>query len=127
MPVNANVEPGDVAGDVDPPVPEPEPPVVEAGLVAGPEELPPVVPLLPDIVAPAAGLAVRISGTTHAAAPAVATTDALPRAWRLENVRPERASPGETGDAATSRFVRSLCIVTARPLLPGEDYCRSPM
>jgi hypothetical protein len=39
---------------------------------------PPVAP--PERVAPAAGLAVRISGTTQAAAPAVARTPARPSA-----------------------------------------------
>jgi hypothetical protein len=116
--VNASVEPGDVAGDagaVDASVPGLEPPEVDAGLVVGLLVLPPGVPWLPDIVAPAAGLAVRISGTTHAAAPAPATADIRPRAWRLENVRPGRASPGATGDAPTSRLVPCLCI--RRPVL----------
>src|ERR1700678_1521855 len=36
-----------------------------------------------DRVAPPAALAVRISGTTQAAAPAVATADIRPMAWRL--------------------------------------------
>jgi hypothetical protein len=38
----------------------------------------------PDKVAPPAGRAVRISGTTQAAAPAVANADMRPMAWRLE-------------------------------------------
>jgi hypothetical protein len=129
MPVNASVDPGDVDGDEVPPVPVPVPvpPVVE-GLVAGLLELPPVVPWLLDRVAPAAGLAVRISGTTQAAAPALAATDIRPSAWRLENVRPGRASPGATGDVPTSRFVACLFMSSARPFgdLEGESTDRSP-
>ena len=72
---------------------------------------------------PAAGLAVRISGTTQAAAPAVATADIRPSAWRLENVRPERASPGATGDAPTSRFVRCLGMSSVRSsVVSGGDF-----
>lgn len=117
MPVNASVE-GDVAGEAVPEDPGPELPVVEE-LVAGLLVLDPEDGTgFPDRDAPAAGLAVRISGTTQAAAPALAATDIRPRAWRLENVRPGRASPGVTGDAPASRFVRSPCISSARPLVP---------
>src|SRR5580704_9445570 len=65
---------------------------VEA-LVLSPPEAPtePVPPVL-DNVAPAAGLAVKISGTTHAAAPAVATADMRPMAWRRE-IRVRAAPP----------------------------------
>jgi hypothetical protein len=53
-------------------------------------------------------LAVRISGITQAAAPAVANTDMRPMAWRLET----RFSSDLAGD---SRFPcgSSLCIVAA--------------
>jgi hypothetical protein len=73
------------------------------------------------MVAPAAGLAVRISGTTQAAAPALAATDIRPRAWRLENVRLGRASPGATGDVPTSRFVACLSMSSARPLVTSRE------
>src|SRR5258708_5667405 len=69
---------------------------VEALVVTSPEAptdpVPPDPPV-PDRAAPAAGLAVRISGTTHATAPAVATADMRPMAWRREiRVRPARPS-----------------------------------
>jgi hypothetical protein len=104
-PVNASVD-GAVDGAlgvaVGPPVVcEPGLPDAVDGLVAGLVPLPPdpPPPWFPDNVAPAAGLAVRISGTTHAAAPAVAATDIRPRAWRLEIARLGPAVSGETGDA----------------------------
>ena len=67
-------------------------------------------------VAPPAGLAVRISGATQAAAPAVANRDMRPIAWRLER----RDSPGIAGDAATSPSASSLDISTTVPHSPGE-------
>jgi hypothetical protein len=60
-------------------------------------------------VAPPAGLAVRISGATQAAAPAVANRDMRLIAWRLER----RDSPGTARDAATSPCASSLRISTA--------------
>ena len=53
----------------------------------------------PESAAPAAGLAVRISGTTQAAAPAPTTADMRPRAWRLE-IRP-RSEVGPPGTVVT--------------------------
>jgi hypothetical protein len=60
--------------------------------------------------APAAGFAVMISGTTQAAAPAVATTDMRPNAWRLERVRPDGGSPGAAGHTSPSPCDPCLCI-----------------
>ena len=77
-PVNASAPPGVVAGDVDAPGVEPGALEVDWGLVVG--LLPLVGEGFPDSVAPAAGFAVRISGTTHAAAPALAAIDIRPSA-----------------------------------------------
>ena len=63
----------------------------------------PLVPTLPEREAPAAGFAVRISGTTQAAAPAVATADMRPMAWRRERRgRSKRAAPSAIRAAAPS-------------------------
>ena len=121
-PPDGDVEEVSVAGV------EPVPPVDE-GFVVGLLELPPVElpPVVPERVAPAAGLAVRISGTTQAAAPAVA-----------ENARPpERLTPREcpsrSGITGCNRRCPHLSIC---PLLPhfarpsfvacGRLYSRSP-
>ncbi len=130
MPVIASVEPppdGDVAEvSVAGVEPAPRLPPVDDGFVVG-LELPAVVRRLrrlggPEMVAPAAGLAVRISGTTQAAAPAVA--------------RPTSArAPGASKMCAPSGITRcnrrcphiSICPLlphVVRPFLcrSGEDF-----
>src|SRR5580704_8333221 len=62
-------------------------------------------------VAPPAGLAVRISGTTHAAAPAVANSDTRPSACRLESEFLAWAARGAPAPSCES----SLCIVPPFP------------
>jgi hypothetical protein len=66
----------------DPPVP-PDPPPPPEPPPPDPPPLPPDV-AGPESAAPAAGLAMKISGTTQAAAPAPATAEMRPSAWRLE-------------------------------------------
>ena len=85
----------------------------------------PPVPEVPDRVAPAAGLAVRISGTTQAAAPAVATADMRPMAWRRDiRGRPDGASPSRaTGRRRTSlRACLAVHVVTVLARLPSVPW-----
>src|SRR5271165_1382182 len=53
-------------------------------LVETPTDPPPPAPTVFDRAAPAAGLAIRISGTAQATAPAVATADMRPMTWRSD-------------------------------------------
>jgi hypothetical protein len=86
-----------------------------------PPPSPPPPPRASERDAPAAGFAVMISGTTQAAAPAVATADIRPNACRLESVRPDGASPGAAGDRPPSRSDPCLRIQPAlTPLRPAN-------
>ena len=122
-PVNASdldgmaAAPEVIAGDVLGPVPGVEVGPSDAGAVGPssggspvgggggvcPGGSPPPPPRASERDAPAAGLAVMISGATQAAAPAVATADIRPNACRLESVRADGASPGAVGDRPPSR------------------------
>ena len=82
---------------------------IEAALVETPADAPPPPPTAFDRAAPAAGLAVRISGTTQATAPAVATADMRPMAWRRDRRgRPATVAPSPC--AITSLCGSSLCM-----------------
>jgi hypothetical protein len=87
---------------------------VEALVVALPdaptEPVPPDAPV-PERAAPAAGLAVKISGTTHATAPAVATADMRPMAWRRDiGVRPSLLPCAITSGCGCSSCMSSTIL-----------------
>jgi hypothetical protein len=123
-PVNANAEPGDLAGDVVLPPPPvdpvpPEPSVVE-GLVD--TTLPPVEKgWLPDRLAPAAGFAMNIAGAIHAAAPA-----AMPVETPLRSARRVMRAAGITRPsslwAGSLEPVGSLFIADSSAAFPHGGY-----
>jgi hypothetical protein len=156
-PVNASdldgiaAAPGVVAGDVLTPVPGVEVGPSDVGAVGpssggspggggggvcpgvSPPSPPPPPPRASERDAPAAGFAVMISGTTQAAAPAVATADIRPNACRLEIVAADGSSPGAIGDRPSSRSDPCLriqpapCSPTPRqfsPYILPTLYCR---
>lgn len=110
MPVEASVVDGSVSAAVVTPA-DPLAPLAPTAPLAPADPLAPLPPVdapvltpaeppalpLPDIVAPAAGFATRISGTTQAAAPAVATADIRPMARRRE-MRGRPTLPSGTAD-----------------------------
>ena len=80
----------------------------------------PAVP--PERVAPAAGFAVRISGTTHAAAPAAATADIRPMAWRRRHAG-AGASPARRRcglPSSVSCHVHRLILLAFRGSIPSS-------
>jgi hypothetical protein len=114
----------------EPPVPPEPPPVPPVPPVPPAPPPPPDPPLPPDVegpesAAPSAGLVTKISGTTQAAAPAPATAEMRPSAWRLEiRFRSKWGSPGERRDPA-SPCIPSFCMTTA-PHSPRENYLCPP-